>query len=162
MAHVKEDLRYERRCLFAVIALLTLIGLIFIYSSSSVYALERFGSSYYFLKKQMICLVPSLIAFFIFALFPLNLLRRLAPLLFISTVVLIACTLFSPFGLRVHGSSRWLMIGGYGVQPSELLKVTLFMYMGNLFVKKERFFQSFLMSFLPFLLVLGLVFFITS
>ena len=44
------------RIFLAIVILLTIIGLVFVYSSSSVFALEKFGASNYFLKKQILYL----------------------------------------------------------------------------------------------------------
>ena len=53
MAVVIDKLKSDMRKFLLVAVSLTLIGLIFIYSSSSVFALEKFGNSAYFLKKQL-------------------------------------------------------------------------------------------------------------
>ena len=58
------------KLLFGAIGCLIIIGFIFIYSSSSVYALEKFGSSFYFIKKQILYLIPAILSFIVFAILP--------------------------------------------------------------------------------------------
>ncbi|MBS1987410.1 putative lipid II flippase FtsW [Candidatus Dependentiae bacterium] len=138
--------------------MLTCIGFLFIYSSSSVFALEKFGSATYFLKKQLIYFIPSLLGFFLFSTIPIAWWKRRAPILFLGSLILTALTLISSLGLKVHGSNRWLYIGGIGGQPSELLKLFLFMYIGFFLERKQHRIRSFWQSYLPFWAILGISF----
>src|SRR5690242_6403113 len=109
----KEKLRSYTKLLIAIALLLTILGLLFIYSSSSVYALEKHGSSFYFLKKQSLFFFLSCISFVVCALIPLDLWYEITPILFITCLSLTALTTFSPFSIHIHGSSRWLSFAGY-------------------------------------------------
>ncbi|MBU4269642.1 putative lipid II flippase FtsW [Candidatus Dependentiae bacterium] len=153
---VKKDLRF----LLIIVLALTLIGFIFIYSSSSVYAFEKFGSSFYFIKKQLLYLVPAIISFFIFAAVPQNSLKKFTPLLFFLSLILTTLTLVSNMGLKLHGSSRWLILGNFSLQPSEFLKLFLFLYIGYFIEKKKKKVKSLVHSYLPFLIILGITFLI--
>jgi cell division protein FtsW len=158
MAVPFDRARRDLRVFLTIVGLLTLVGLVFIYSSSSVFALEKFGAAHYFLQKQAIYLLLAIVCFFVFAALPLDLLLRLAPYLFLAALAATALTLVPGFGLRVHGSNRWLSIGGLSVQPSEFLKLFLFMYIGFFFEKKQHAITSFFHGYLPFLTILGLSF----
>lgn len=158
MAVPFDRIRSDLRVFLTIVGLLTLIGLLFIYSSSSVFALEKFGVAHYFLKKQLFYFVLALVCFFICALVPIDLWRRVSPYLFLGALFLTALTLIPRFGLRVHGSNRWLSIAGFSIQPSEFLKVFLFMYIGFFLEKKQQKITSFINGYLPFLAVLGISF----
>ena len=158
MAKFQKKLKYDLQFLFIIVGILTLIGIVFIYSASSVYAIEKFGSANYFLKKQLFFLIPALLSFFVFASVPLHLLKRYAPVLFLLSLFLTALTLFPFVGTRLHGSSRWIF--GTSLQPSEFLKFFLIIYLGFFLEKKQKRIHSFLHSYLPFLVVLGITFFI--
>ncbi len=158
MAVQFDRVRNDLRIFLTIVGLLTLIGLVFIYSSSSVFALEKFGEAHYFLKKQFVYFCLSLICFFIFATVPIDFWRRISPYLFLGALFLTALTLVPGFGLRCHGSNRWLRFGGLSLQPSEFLKVFLFMYIGFFLEKKQHTIKSFLHGYLPFLTVLGVSF----
>jgi|SaaInlStandDraft_4_1057021.scaffolds.fasta_scaffold29391_2 cell division protein FtsW len=159
MAHVKQGtLKRDARFILGIAFVLTLIGLVFIYSSSSVFALEKFGSSYYFLKKQVIFLIPSFAGFLMFVLIPLSFWKRFAPYCFLLALILTILTLIPSLGLKVHGSYRWLRIGGISVQPSEVLKLFLIIYLGFFLEKKQDRITSFVYGYLPFLIVLGITF----
>jgi cell division protein FtsW len=160
MAIKIDSVRKDMRIFLFITMLLTLTGFIFIYSSSSVFALEKFGSELFFLKKQLFYFVPSLIGFFCFATISTNLLKKLSPYLFIGALFLTALTLIPRFGLHVHGSNRWLNLGGFSFQPSEFLKLFLFIYFGYFLEKKQRNIKSFAQSYLPFMAILGATFLI--
>lgn len=160
MAVVQNKLKSDVRSLLVVVGLLIILGLIFIYSASSAYALEKFGSSNYFLKRQIIYLFLGLSGFTFFAVTPTSFWRKNAPLFFLISLLVTALTLLPETGFRIHGSSRWLNLYGFTFQPSEFLKLFLFMYIGFFFEKKQKNIASFWNSYFPFLMILSVTFFI--
>ncbi len=158
MVDSRVEIKKDLRLFLLIVFLLILIGFVFIYSSSSVYALEKFGSSFYFTKKQLIYLIPAFLGLVFFALIPRKFLKKIVPFLFFSSLFLTALTLSPDVGLKIHGSSRWLTIMGLSFQPSEFLKLFLFLYIGFFLEKKKKKIKSFLHSYLPFLTILGITF----
>lgn len=138
------------------IALLVIFGLIFIYSSSSIFALEKCGSAQYFVKKQLIGLLLGITALFILKSIPLRVYRKLAPLFFFGTLLLTALTFIPQLTVRIHGSSRWLSLLGITFQPSELLKVSFIPYIAYFLEKKKFELSSFFNGYLPFLVIVGM------
>lgn len=155
-----STLRRDAKIFLGIALSLTLLGLIFIYSSSSVYALERFGSAHYFLKKQALYFIPALIGFLLFACIPVSFFKRYAPFLFLFSLVITALTFIPRLGFKVHGSYRWLHVWGISVQPSEILKLFLVIYIGFFIERKREYVRSFVHSYVPFLIILGTTFFI--
>lgn len=135
---------------------LIVIGLLFIYSSSSVYALERFGSSLYFVKKQLVGIALGIIAFFIACALPVDFLKRYSPLLFFASLTVTALTLVPGIAQHINGSSRWINLFGFAFQPSELLKIALILYIAHFLTKHLKRAPSFINGYLPPLLILGL------
>jgi cell division protein FtsW len=86
--------------------------------------------------------------------------KRYTPWLFLGSLFLTALTLIPQIGLKCHGSNRWLNIGGFGFQPSEFLKLFLFMYIGFFLERKESRITSFAHSYLPFIFIWGITFLI--
>lgn len=138
-----------------IIALLVTIGFIFIYSSSSIFALETCSNPAFFVKKQLIGLIIGLIGMFTVILVPLDLIKKLAPLFFLFTIFLTYLTLVPHIGMTINGSSRWLNLGGFSFQPSELLKVACILYLATYIGKKRFLLQSFSYGFLPFICLIG-------
>src|SRR3990167_4960441 len=152
----RQKLRFDLKIILTIIFTLTVFGLLFIYSSSCVFASEKFGSSFYFVKKQFIGLLISLIIFFIASYIPLGFIKKYSPLFFFISLIITLLTLVPGIGRTIHGSCRWIAFGGLAFQPSELLKVTLFLYLGNIVEKKRFKTFSFLSTYLPLLVILGL------
>jgi cell division protein FtsW len=142
--------------LCVLIALLIIIGLVFIYSASSVYALEKFGKSYYFAQKQAVGLVMGLCALLAISILPVALLKRLTPFLFLGSLGLTFLTTIPGFSVRIHGSSRWLRLFFITFQPSELLKISLILYVAYLITKKSHGVSPFWQRFVPVTLILAL------
>ncbi len=140
----------------AIITLLVTIGFIFIYSSSSVFALETCSSAGFFVKKQLIGLLIGLIGMVGAILVPLDLIKKLAPWLFLFSILLTYATLIPHIGMTINGSSRWLNLGGFSFQPSELLKITCILYLAGYLGKKKFLLRSFTYGYLPFLCVIGI------
>lgn len=158
MALPISRLQLDTRMLLGLAATLSVLGLVFVYSSSSVFALEKCGSDTFFLKRQLFYLACSAAGFLFFALIPHAHIKRYAPHFFVGSLILTALTFVPGLGVTVHGASRWLSLGFIGLQPSELLKFSLVLYMGYFLDKKKYRIKSFLYTYLPFLLVLGVTF----
>ena len=153
-----KSLKRDFRVLFSIAAVLTLIGLVFIYSSSSVFALEKFKVASYFLKKQLFFLIPAILGFIFFAIIPIKFLKKYILLFFVLSLLLTILTFIPMFSIKVHGSNRWISLFGFSLQPSEFLKFFLLIYMGSFLERKEKRIKSFFNSYLPFLIILGTTF----
>ena len=137
-----------------IVATLIFIGCLFVYSSSSVYALETFGSPFFFVKRQMMGLGIGFIALCIGRIAPLSFIKRTAPLIFLGSLGLLAITLLPSFSRTIHGSSRWLSFAGFSFQPSELLKITLLLYVAYFLEKKTQKGGISLKHFIPFCILI--------
>ncbi len=157
MFTTRSQIKSDLHALISITATLIVIGLLFIYSSSSVYALEQTGASHYYLKKQLIGLLVGIAAFFSCRYLSLTFIEGATPLLFWCSWILTAMTMIPQLSHTIHGSSRWLALGGFSFQPSELLKITFILYVARFLAKKENKQFSFTGSYLPFLVLLGLV-----
>ncbi|TET06215.1 putative lipid II flippase FtsW [Candidatus Dependentiae bacterium] len=152
----KKELLSDLRIFLGVIVTLIIIGMIFIYSASSVFALEQFGSANYFVKKQVLGLFLGLCGLIAARLIPLEIVKKLAPFIFLITLGVTALTLFPYFTHTVHGSSRWIRIGWITFQPSEFLKIALLVYLAYFLTQKKQTINAIVHTFLPFLIILGL------
>lgn len=139
----------------SIIAICTVIGFIFIYSSSSAFALEKYGSAHYFVKKQFIGCFLGLIGLIICRSIPLNYIKALTPLVFIACLGMTALTMFHRFSPSINGSHRWLKIGSFMFQPSELLKMALIAYLSYILAKKQHRIGSLTQGYLALLCIIG-------
>ena len=150
-----KRLQGDTRILLLIASVLTVIGFVFVYSSSSVYALERLGSPHYFLLRQLAFFGVSLVGFFVFAATPLKIIKRAAPFTFLLALGGTILTHIPNLGVKMHGANRWIRIAGMSLQPSEVLKLFLFLYLAFLFTRKQKHLTSLFHTYIPFLLVLG-------
>lgn len=146
---------YDMHLLFPVLFLVG-IGVVMVYSASSALALKKFGTDYYFLKKQAGFALAGIVALVVCRHFPYTLFRSLTyPLLVFSLLLLVAIHL-SGFGYSAGGSTRWLRIGGFVFQPSEFARFALVIFLAYSMSKKRDHIRDFTIGFLPHVMVLSI------
>lgn len=124
--------------LFAVTIILSLLGLFILYESSSYTALLNIGDKYYFLKNQAVWLSIGIVACLVISRIPYRKLYALSlPLLF-GTIVLLIAVFLPGVGLSLKGAHRWINLGFTVIQPSELLKISLTLYLAAWLSLKEK------------------------
>lgn len=113
---------FDYSLLFLIIFMLA-FGLLMLYSTSSYNAAIEFGSSTYYLRKQLQATILGLIAMFIVANINYRKLVWTGVVGYIVSIILIF--LIIPFGYEANGAKRWIMILGVSVQPAEVAKISL-------------------------------------
>jgi cell division protein FtsW len=116
------------RILFGAVVVLVLLGALMVFSASAVMASEKFGTSYYFLIRQLLWAGVGLAAMVL--LMNLDYRRLRHPLLIFPALglqlILLVVVLFAD---RSHNTHRWLHLGPAGFQPSELSKIVLVIFL---------------------------------
>ncbi|OQY59921.1 MAG: putative lipid II flippase FtsW [Desulfobacteraceae bacterium 4572_88] len=132
------------------------IGIVMVYSASSTIASEKFGSGYFFLRKQAFFFMLGVIVLAAARYFPLKLLHGLAyPLLALSFVFLVAVHI-SGLGVSAGGAVRWLSIGGITFQPAEFARFAMILFLAYSMTKKQDKLEDFYIGFLPHVLILSI------
>jgi cell division protein FtsW len=144
--------------LTASVFLLTGIGLVSLYSASYAFAQRFFGDGLYFISRQLIFGAAGLAGFFIVTRINLDLVRKLIKPLVIGTVILCALTFVPAIGVSKNGASRWIRLGSWTYQPSELVKLVLPLYLAHIFDKKQDSLDSFRSGVLPPVMMTALFF----
>lgn len=124
--------------LFLITLALVAFGLIFVFSAGFVEGLYRYHDPYYYFKRELIGLTLGTIAFIAGYLIDPELWKRYAtPLLGLGFVLLLA--VFVP-GLSKAGggAKRWIRIGSFGIQASEVFRVFLIFYLAKILSKKTK------------------------
>lgn len=148
--------RNTRINIFAAVVVLTCIGIVMIYSASGIYAMEKYKDSLFFLKRQIVFL-------FIGALFMLltmgtdykNLRRCAGPLLAVSLLLLVL-VLIPGIGREVAGARRWFRYKLISFQPSELVNITMIIYIADFISRKASLVRTSWLGFFPPMCVLGM------
>jgi cell division protein FtsW len=116
------------RWMFTVTTILVFIGLVMIFSASAVMAKERFGSAYEFLLKQLVWAIAGLLVMVVAMKIDYKHLAH--PAVVFSFLGLTTLLLISVFFLdRAHGTHRWFRLGPISLQPSELAKPALILFL---------------------------------
>lgn len=137
--------------------LLIFIGTVMIFSSSSLLATEKYGSSSYFLMKHLAILTLSVsIGFGIFFL-NIRFIEKMSIPLLLFVMLLLFMTLFSPLGVEANHAQRWLNMGFMRLQVSEIAKPLVLLYAASYFSRKEKKLGSFVDGILPLLVIVGIV-----
>jgi len=126
---------FPDKILFAVTLTLVLVGIVMVFSASHVLAEEKFGSPYYFLIRQSIWALLGLIGMSIVMHIDYRKYRR--PFYVYGGLFLCAVLLVSIFFLGAHHNTyRWLRVGSFSLQPSELCKLALIIFLASLLEKR--------------------------
>ena len=143
--------------LLALVLALVGFGIVMVYSTTAILAGDRFQDPYFFLKRQALYAGIGFVVMVFMMLFPYPVLRRFAyPILGFCVLSLIA-VLIPGIGHRAGGAMRWIRIQGFSFQPSEFSKLGLIIFLAYFLTKKEEKIRSFSFTFLPTLLLSGLV-----
>ncbi|MEQ1876776.1 MAG: FtsW/RodA/SpoVE family cell cycle protein, partial [Bdellovibrionia bacterium] len=120
-----SPLPLDRGILLAVLALLG-IGLVQVYSSSFIFAIESHGGDgLYFFRRQLFFALAAFPVLLSFALIPWRILERWGFLLWVLAFSLILLTFVPGVGHRAGGAARWIQFAGFRFEPAELLKLAL-------------------------------------
>lgn len=140
--------------LFIDIIILSLFGLIMIFSASSPSAFTLYGDSFYFVKKQLIWTVLGFGALFIFASFDYKLYKKYAGIIYIIDII--ALLLVLAIGVETKGAKRWINLGFSTVQPSEFTKIAIVITLAVYFTTMKNVKQTFKNVYLPLAALVGI------
>ena len=108
------------------------MGLLILASVSASYSFKKYGETYHLLNHQLLYgLLPGLILGYLAFRLDLNKLKKYTPILLLFTFFLMLLV-FVPFlGVKAGDAARWIMVGPFSFQPSELLKLTFVFYLAS-------------------------------
>lgn len=111
-----------------ILFIIILFGLIMVGSASSVTALYRQGDSLYFLKKQLIMAILGVIGMLVVSKIDYHILT--SPRILLTAIAVVWVMLFIPLlsGEDLNGARRWINLGGFSFQPSELAKIVWILF----------------------------------
>lgn len=117
---------------------LVVFGLIMVYSSSFIYAQERTGDGFSFIKKQVVFAVIGLAGMVGLSFADYRKLKRFAYPLLIAAVLLVGAVYIPGIGVKSGGAQRWLDLGILSFQPSELAKFVVIIFLAALLERKKH------------------------
>lgn len=140
--------------LFVLFCLLA-IGLLMVFSASSVNAFMTYKNTYHFFARQAVWVILGLGGLFFLMHYDYYRLKKLGPsLIFVSILLLIGVLIF---GKNINGATSWYSFGGFSFQPTELLKPILVISLAGMLVKKQNKIGTFIEGMGPSFVLLGIL-----
>jgi len=135
-----ERIEKQRGDMFLVMLLIVIlgVGMALLFSSSSSFSGRAYNDPLFLLKRQLIWAALGGAAAFIVSLTPLSVFRRWMPLIVFGTLAAVLLPFLPKLGASVLGSRRWITLSGFSFQPSELVKLTLVLYLASYFARRDE------------------------
>jgi cell division protein FtsW len=145
--------------LIVLIFILVVFGLAMLASASSVAGFtSQYHDSYYFLKHQLLYgLLPGVILFIFLARADWRLWQKKSRWLLLASLVLLVLVLIPQVGVELHGSRSWLNLGPFSLQPSEIAKLMLLIYLAARLSNGSDQLRHFFSGLLPLIFIIGLM-----
>jgi cell division protein FtsW len=153
---LKKLEEYDLVIMLMAIAL-TCFGVVMVYSASNIMAAKRFHDGFFFLKRQGIFAVMGFGIMLAVMHIDYRLWRKLAVPALLLCLVLLVMVLIPGIGGKAGGASRWIKLPGFNLQPSEMAKLALIMYMAYSLDKKQDKVKSFTIGIVPHMIVLAIL-----
>ncbi len=133
-------LRYLSSSLFLSIIALIGIGLVQVYSSSYIFAIESYGDGLYFFKKQLVFALIAFVSLIGAVHIPFKYVEKFGWLMWLGSAVLVLATFIPGVGVRVGGAIRWIQLPmGIRFEPAELLKISFSLLFASLLCRQNNF-----------------------
>lgn len=150
---MKKNLIIYQTVLFTII----LLGLIMIYSASSVWAEYKTGNAYYYLSRQGLFFGVGLVGYIIATKIPYQFWLKHANRIFIICLILLILVLIPGIGIVRGGARSWIGIGDFSIQPAEFMKIGFIIFTAKFLSKNEGILRKNLYFYL-YMLFVGIIF----
>lgn len=147
----------EKRLLLITLILLV-FGLVILSSAGIVEGQKKFGSSYYYLTKQVLYGVfPGLLLFFLFSRINYRFWKKASLLILFASLLLMILVFIPDIGIGLKGANRWVSLWGVSFQPSEILKLSMVIYFAAWFDSRDERIKNWSYSAAPFFIVISFI-----
>lgn len=141
------------RILFFSVLVLSLFGVIMIYSASSIWAEYKFNDSFHYLKYQLLFFLVGLILMYIISKINYKFYYDKANTILLICIILLILVLIPGIGSVRNGSRSWFGIASFGIQPSEAAKLGLIIFTSKYLSKSDKFLKSYKYGVFPILAI---------
>ncbi|MDI6602144.1 MAG: stage V sporulation protein E [Thermoanaerobacteraceae bacterium] len=145
--------------LLMIVTVLLAIGIVMVFSASSVSAYFKMGDPYYFLKRQLLWGIIGYGVMIFFMNYEYWRLKKYSNIIMLVTICALGAVLIPGIGIEINEARRWLGIGGITIQPSEIAKIGVVLFMSARLSENDREkLHNFFKGLVPYLLFLGIIF----
>jgi cell division protein FtsW len=138
-----------------LITVFNLLGLVMVMSASSVVALDDYGSSWYFVLRQAAWAAAGVVALVVIARVDYHRWRRVAGPFLVASLVLLGLVLVPGIGVGANGATRWIGVGPLTIQPSEMAKLALLLWVADLLARRAAHMSNTRATLRPVIVVLA-------
>lgn len=125
----KQAVHYFDYSLLAIIIFLMCFGLVMLYSISSYEARTEYGDGMYFLKRQGLIGLGSIVAMMWVSRLDYHMFSKYAAMSYWGSMLLLALVKFTPLGIEVNGARRWFRLtANQSFQPAEIMKIAVIIF----------------------------------
>lgn len=139
---------------FLIATLLTIIGVIFVFESSTAESFSTFGNQYHYLIQHLIGVGFASIAFLVGLLIPSKVWLKTSPLWYFFGLLLLVLIFVPGVGLSLNGAKRWISIAGFRFQSIEFFKFALIVFYSSWMSKHQRFGPFLFLTAIPAILII--------
>lgn len=125
----KQAVHYFDYSLLAIIIFLMCFGLVMLYSISSYEARTEYGDGMYFLKRQGLIGLGSIVVMMLVSRLDYHMFSKYAAMSYWGSMLLLALVKFTPLGIEVNGARRWFRLpANQSFQPAEIMKIAVIIF----------------------------------
>lgn len=146
------------KILFFSVLILSVFGLMMIYSSSYVWAEYKFNDSFHYLKYQSIFFIVGLFVMIFVSKIDYKFYFKNSNIILFISFILLVLVLIPGIGSVRNGSRSWFGIGSLGIQPSEAAKISLIIFTSRYLSLNDRYIDNFFKGVVPVLIIVCLCF----
>lgn len=152
-----SPLRHFDHALYFLVVTLMGIGLVMIYSASSITSMFQMDDGLYYLKRQLLWVVLAVAAMTIGSRLDYRRLEPLATPLLLLAIVLLILVLIPGLTREIGGARRWFRIGQIGFQPSDLAKLAMIIFLARSIANKQKVIAQLVHGILPDAMLVAIV-----
>ena len=149
----------KNHLIITIVLCLVTLGVLMVYSASSIWSNYKFNDPYYYVKHQLIFMALGIIIMYVLSKINYQIYQKKANWILLICFLLLGLVLIPGIGVIRNGSRSWFGIGSFGIQPSEAAKIGLIIFMAKYLSKNEKNMGNFKLGALPILLVI-IIFFV--
>ncbi|MEN8907550.1 MAG: putative lipid II flippase FtsW [Clostridiales bacterium] len=145
---------------FIMVLGLLFIGIIMVFSASSAYSYIHYDDSYFFMKGQIKSSLVGIVIMIFLLKFDYKKLGNLSPIFLLCSFILLILVRIPGIGQENKNTWRWIFIGGFQFQPSEIVKISIILFFAFSLSKRCKKMDSFSKGLLPYLIIISCISFL--
>ncbi|MEK7697717.1 MAG: FtsW/RodA/SpoVE family cell cycle protein, partial [Pseudomonadota bacterium] len=143
--------------LFGAVALLIALGIVMVHSASIAYAAKAHGNSVYYLLRHLLSVGLGLLCMALVLRTRIRWWEKAGPYLLFLGIGMLVLVLVPGLGTQVNGSTRWVRLGAFNLQPSEFMKLFMILYIAGYLVRRQEELKNFTQGILMISLVVAAI-----